>query len=228
MHGHPPAKDEIIAKDLDLRHTVESAEPLTFHAEYDFGCGVIEYTAGNNVINARFDGNARECRVKLRSLDIGSAKRDFVKRFRLKDDMADIYSHIGTDEFMNKAIKEYIGMRVTRNDPWETTLCFIISQYNNVKRIRLIVRNFVREFGEDILDDEGNVLAKGFPTSERLMQFTDKDFREAGAGFRAKYIVKAAEFCTDNLDLYKLQNRNYDRLKGSLIEIAGVGDKVAV
>ena len=214
-------------RDFDIRHTIESAQPLTFYADYNFGDGIIEYPSGKNWIKAIVLGTSKASQVRLISSNLDEAKKDFAKRFRLKDDMQKIYSEIGTDKFMKSAIENYHGMRVTLNDPWETTLCFIMSQYNNVKRIRLIIRNFVAEFGTEILDEEGRVIGKSFPTSKDLTNFKETDFKRCGAGFRAKYITKAAEYCTNNLDLYELNGKSYDKIMESLMGIHGVGEKVA-
>lgn len=214
-------------RDFDMRHTIESAQPLTFYADFDFNKKSIAYVTGNILIKAKYNGNSTSSTVKLDSKNVSFAKKDFVKRFRLKDDMKRIYEHISTDDFMASSIKNYHGMRVTLSDPWETTLCFIISQYNNVKRIRLITKRFINEFGGEILDGEGKVIAKSFPTSIDLVNFAEKDFVRCGAGFRAKYIAKAADYCANNLDLYKLQNKGYDKVKEELMRVSGVGDKVA-
>lgn len=227
MNYYAFTSEGLAIKDFDMKHTVESAQPLTFHADYNFTKGSIDYISGKQLIKVSFKRTKKDCAVGLNTNNIAFAKKDFVKRFRLNDDMNDIYSNISTDEFMASAIEKYHGMRVTLNDPWETALCFIISQYNNVKRIRLIVKKFITEFGENITDEQGNVVAKSFPTSNELLKFNEKDFRKCGAGFRAKYIEKAVDYCTNNLDLYKLQNKSYDKIKGELMEISGVGDKVA-
>jgi len=214
-------------KDFSIKHTVESAQPLTFYADYDLDNGLIEYPSGRNFVKVAAKAKGTRTSVMLKSSNMAAAKRDFAGRFGLKDDMDEIYSRIDTDSFVHEAIERYHGMRVTVNDPWETTLCFIISQYNNVKRIRLIVKNFVKAFGTDIYDQNGKVIGRSFPTSEELMGFGESDFRKQGAGFRAKYIASAAEYCTNSLDLYKLSAKNYDNLKEELMEIDGVGDKVA-
>lgn len=214
-------------RDFDIKHTIESAQPLTFYADYDFGDGTLQYPNGKDLVKAIILGNSNNVQVKLDSKNINSAKREFVSRFALKDDMEDIYKHIDTDKFVHLSIEKYRGMRITLNDPWETTLCFIMSQYNNIKRIRLIVKNFVSAFGTDIVDDDSRIIGRSFPTSAELLQFPESDFRACGAGFRAKYIKKAAEYCTNNLDLYKLRSKNYDELKEALMTITGVGDKVA-
>ena len=66
-----------------------------------------------------------------------------------------------------------------------------------------------------------------FPTSEELMGASEAQLRGIGLGFRAKYIKHAAEYCTNNIDLDRLGRKDYGLLKDSLMEINGVGDKVA-
>lgn len=212
-------------RNLDLRHTIESAQPLTFYADYDFSSNTIKYASGERLVRCTFKGTERSCTVSF-DTDSAFSRRDFSRRFRLGDNINDIYSKISTDDFIISAISKYHGMRVTLNDPWETTLCFLMSQYNNVKRIRLIVRNIIEKFGNEITED-GIVVAKGFPTSEELMKFTEKDFRRCGAGFRARYLKEAVEYCTDNMNLYKLRGKGYCKVKEELMSISGVGEKVA-
>ena len=213
--------------DLDIKSTVESAQPITFLADYDFENGTLAYVSAGRLIKCRFRGNGKICRVGIECKDAAFARKDFIGRFRLKDDMEDIYSNIATDSFITSSIKHYRGMRLTLNDPWETTFCFIVSQYNNIKRIRRIVKRFMNEFGHDVFDENNNIIAKGFPTSEELMQLSENDFRRCGVGFRARYIKEAVECCTYNIDLYSMRKRSYDRIKNELMEISGIGEKVA-
>ena len=210
---------------FDLRHTFESAQPLTFHADYSVNGNSLVYASGKSLIHISVppDGNS----INVASNNMDEAVNDVHRRFRLDDDMGYIYKKIDTDEHIGNSINRYRGMRLTVNDPWETTLCFIISQFNNVKRIRLIVRNIVGNYGRDVLDDNGKVVAKSFPNSEDLVGGPVKEIFACGTGFRAKYIAHAAEYCTNNLDLYKLNPNNYERLKEELMEIDGVGEKVA-
>ena len=56
-----------------------------------------------------------------------------------------MYGAINTDQFMAKAIAEFYGMRITKNEPWEATLCFVMSQFNNIKRIRRIMLNLINK-----------------------------------------------------------------------------------
>lgn len=208
---------------FDLRHTFESAQPITFYADYSEHGNSLIYPSGKNLIHISSDGKS----INVASNNILEAVNDVYRRFRLDDDMASIYKRINTDEHIANAIRKYKGMRLTVNDPWETTLCFIISQFNNVKRIRLIVKRIIENYGSDITDESGKVVAKSFPKSEELAGVPEKELFACGTGFRAKYIAHAAEYCTNNLDLYKLNPDDYGKLKEELMEIQGVGDKVA-
>ncbi|MFI5412447.1 MAG: DNA-3-methyladenine glycosylase family protein [Candidatus Micrarchaeales archaeon] len=211
---------------FDLKHTFESAQPLTFHADYDERINSILYTSGKSIINMGQAGTSKNPNLVVVSDDIKFAISDVTKRFRLKDNMRQVYKEINTDKFMARAIKDYEGMRLTLNDPWETTVCYIISQFNNVKRIRGIIRSMINKFGTDVYKN-GSFVTKSFPSSETLMNASIKELMSCGTGFRGKYIKSAAEYCTNNLDLYKLNPNNYDNLKEKLMEIDGVGDKVA-
>ncbi len=179
------------------------------------------------MINVGYLGNSRKGKLHITSNDISSAERDAKKRFRLSDDMPKIYRKIGTDRFMKESIKKYEGMRLTLNDPWETTVVFILSQFNNVKRIRLITKNIIQRFGREIKDDSGNAIAKSFPESYDLIGATEKDFRDLGSGFRAKYLKDLADYCTNNIDLNKLHSKKYEEQKETIMSIKGVGEKVA-
>ena len=223
--------DEIFASrikvaDFSLKHTFESAQPLTFYGYYNNASNTLTYADGQHMLNVGFEGNADGGHIVVASR-YANAIEDVKKRFRLEDDIKDMYASVSTDAFMRKAIVRYRGMRVTLNDPWETTLCFIISQFNNVKRIRGIVLNLIKAFGSDIKDDNDRIIGRSFPKSADLLKVTESDFKKIGAGFRARYLAGAAEYCTYNLDLYKLNPDDYGGLKSELTGIKGVGDKVA-
>ncbi len=217
---------QITTTHFDLRHTFESANPLTFFGDYNHGERTLTYPAGRTLVKVRFFGDSRKGKLIITGGNAG-LKKEVIARLRLNDDMEKIYAIIATDSFMEHAIKKYDGMHVTLNNPWETTVCFIISQYNNVKRIRKITKSIVERFGQDILDDNGNVVAKSFPTTADLAEVTIKEFMECGAGFRARYLKEAAEYCSSSMDLDKIGRHDYDSLKEELMEIKGVGDKVA-
>ena len=210
---------------FSLLHTVGSAQPLTFFGDYSNDS--VQYPAGCNYMKVQHTGAAEQGELVAKCADRNFAKKELWRRFRLNDNMQYIYKKINTDRHLDASIRRYSGMRLTLNEPWETTVCFIISQFNNVKRIRLIVKNLIRRYGTDIVDENGSVVGKSFPSSVDLMGATKKELLECGTGFRAKYIMHAADYCTNNINLDRLNPHDYDRLKETLMEIDGVGVKVA-
>jgi len=219
---------EIKVDRFDIRHTVESAQPLAFFGDMKKDGKGVTYSYKDSLIEAEQKSNVLKY-SSYGSVCCSELKREIETRFRLCDDMSGVYKKIGTDQFMKEAIKKYYGMRITKNDPWETTLCFLISQFNNVKRIRGIVKRLVVAYGEERAFSTGNVELKfnSFPTPEELAKRSAKDLMVHGAGFRAKYIESVAHACSESFDLQKLYKKKYCDAKEELMELDGVGDKVA-
>jgi len=219
---------KIKVSDFDLKYTVESAQPLTFLADILNEGRHIGYVSGSSHINVKQEGDVLRY-GSIPSLGGLKLKKEIEKRFALKEDMQKIYESIATDKFLADSIERYPGMRVTENDPWETTVCFVISQFNNVKRIRLIVRKLIDTYGERTTVEVGgkSFVIKSFPTPQVLAQESVKDLMKCGTGFRGKYIKGVAEACSDSFDLYKLYNKKYHMAKEELMTLPGIGDKVA-
>ncbi len=203
-------------KDFNLKYSYESGQPLSFYA--DFLNNKLKYIVNNNIIIAEQKNN----NIILESNNIVFAKQEFISRFRLKDNMEKIYKEISTDAFLIDSIKKYRGLRITLNDPWETLVVFIISQNNNIKGIRNSTRRLINMFGI-----ETDFKTKTFPTIEDLLNVKEEDFKKCGIGFRARYLKNAVEQCSNNIDLYKLKNKNYETIREELLEIIGVGNKIS-
>lgn len=209
---------------FDIKDSIESGQPLAFHAEYgQMGNSfALSYSTSKGAIDAVLAG--RELSYSWQGdYTSRSAKEELERRFRIKDNMPSIYKKISTDEFMESAISAYNGMRLTQNDPWETTLCFILSQFNNIKRIRGSVKMLISTYGTELEESE----KKRFPSAEQIKGATIEELMRHGAGFRAKYIKHAAKFCSESLDLSSLYRKDYGDAKEAIMEIEGVGDKVA-
>ena len=209
---------------FDMKNSIESGQPLAFHAEYSNKGKSFDttYSTSKGVITTRLNGKKLSYSWQG-EYTATSARMEITRRFRINDNMQSIYEKICTDDFMKSAISAYNGMRVTQNDPWETTLSFILSQFNNIKRIRNSVKMLINSYGTPV---EGSD-AKLFPSAEQIREASIKDLMRHGAGFRAKYIKHAAEFCSDNLDMNSLYKMDYGDAKEAIMEINGVGDKVA-
>ncbi len=202
-------------KNFNLKYSYESGQPLSFYA--DFSNDKLTYVKNNHIINAEQSKN----KIILNSDNIDFAKHEFISRFRLNDNMLKIYKEISTDKFMADSINRYNGLRVTLNDPWETLVVFIISQNNNIKRIRTSTIKLIEQFGHNAK------FGKSFPSIQDFINADESDFKKAGLGFRSRYMMHAIDYCINNIDLYALKSKTYDEIKQELLEIKGVGNKIA-
>ena len=78
------------------------------------------------------------------------------------------------DSYLQAAVQTGSGLRILRQDVWETVICFIISQQNNIPRITKCVENLCALFGEQKVNARGETYY-AFPTAERLAQCTPDD-----------------------------------------------------
>lgn len=137
-----------------------------------------------------------------------------------------IEDKLWNDEKLRPCIEKGRGIRILRQDLWETIVSFIISANNNIPRIKKIISALCENFGERI-EFDGKVFF-GFPPPDVLATLTLEDLAPIRAGFRDKYILDAAKRVSSgeiNLDDVKKMSDN--DAKASLMKIKGVGSKVA-
>ena len=164
------------------------------------------------------------------------------------------YEQIRTDivsrtdsEWLKSAAECAKGIVILRQEPWETLFSFIISQNNNIPRIRKIIRNICSQYGENLAIKSGIdycPLAKcespreeickscgacySFPTASDVLA-NPEGLLPSHPGFRYKYLIDAAErVASGEIDLEDISNhKSYEHTVESLKKIKGVGDKVA-
>jgi len=133
---------------------------------------------------------------------------------------------IDVDPYIHSAIEKYRGLRLLRQDPWETLVSFIISANNNIPRIKGLVEKLSTRFGEPQEFQERVYYT--FPEPGALLDAGEKALRELGVGFRASYIINAARFVTENPDWEEIvRSSGADEGREYLKRIKGVGDKIA-
>ncbi len=146
--------------------------------------------------------------------------------FSLDVDLAEVYSALSRDRGLREALDRYRGMRVLRQDPWETTLSFLCAQNSNVLRITRNVEDMCRSFGRPI--SLSGHTRHTYPTPEALAGAGEGALRDLGLGYRARYIASAAErVARGEIDLAALRDASYDDALDALMTLDGVGDKVA-
>ena len=182
--------------------------------------------------NGIWHGVAFNKYLKLQKLSDGTvvlyntSKDDFEGIWRhyfdLDRDYNEIITAISEDETLKKASEYAHGIRVLNQEPWETLCSCIISQNNNIKRIKGIISRLCENFGES---KDGYYT---FPTAEKIAGLTLDDLSVLRSGFRAKYILDAAnKVASGEVRLENLKNAPTDGARDELMKIKGVGPKVA-
>ena len=143
--------------------------------------------------------------------------------FDLKRDYSLLCDRFCADKWLKKAVSAYPGIRVLHQEPWETLCSFIISQNNNIPRIKGIIGRLCCSFGDDLGDGDFT-----FPSAETIAQKGAEDLTVLRAGFRVKYILDAAKkVAGGEIDLAQIENDDIDKARLELQKISGVGPKVA-
>ncbi len=149
-------------------------------------------------------------------------------------------------QWMKRAAECARGIAILRQDPWETLFSFIVSQNNNIPRIRKILFAICRAYGENIAAPlgtcplskhekcpsdsacEGCGVCYTFPSPESILANPEK-MLPSKPGFRYKYLLSAARAVAEGeINLADIaEHKSYEYTLGELKKIKGVGDKVA-
>ncbi|MBQ8004858.1 MAG: DNA-3-methyladenine glycosylase 2 family protein, partial [Clostridia bacterium] len=136
-------------------------------------------------------------------------------------------------EYMKNVMLRGEGIRILRQDRWEALCSFIISQNNNIPRIKRIIKALSERCGERIyaknMREHGASEAEySFPNPEAVLALGEEGLRALKVGFRASYIIDAAEkVCLGELDLDRVSLLKTADCINALLCIKGVGVKVA-
>ena len=158
-------------------------------------------------------------------LGVGREEFDSVWRgfFDVDTDYSVVNACLARDEQVADALNYARGIRILRQDKWETLCSFIISQNNNIPRIKKIVSALCANFGDRISENE-----YAFPSAKAVAPAGEEGLAVIRSGFRAKYIIDAAvRVANGDIDLAAVENMDYDAAKQYLMRIKGVGNKVA-
>ena len=143
--------------------------------------------------------------------------------FDFDKDYVKICEKLKEDELIRPTVDEYYGIRILNQDSWEALFSFVISQQNNIKRIKGIIARLCEAYGERL--ENGWYT---FPSAERLAKLSVEDFEKLGTGYRAKYLERLAKsVASGELCLEKIKSMPLDEARKSLLNIYGVGVKVA-
>ena len=213
-----------------LRHIFDCGQCFRFVCEED---GSYSGVFRRSFINVSLQEQGNIMKVK-RILGEGIDGEELYRFFDLESSYERIKEKFkAKDEVMKKAILKGEGIRILRQDFFETLITFIISQNNNISRIRKNIESICAAYGSEVEAGSG---IYAFPTAEELAGAKEKDLKALKLGYRAGYIVKSVEHYIKKKDriqrcIEKLakeyEKQEEENLFNELMKFPGVGAKVA-
>jgi N-glycosylase/DNA lyase len=156
-------------------------------------------------------------------LEFDGVSARFVKQFfGLDEDYGAIKRALQRDKAVALAMRKYHGLRIIQQDPWECTVAFLCSQFSNIKKIRGNLECIAQKFGKPVV-----FMGREFFTFPNLGEINDAvKLKQCAVGFRAKYII-SVNGCVSDAWFAKLRTLRYEKAKEKLMDLPGIGEKVA-
>ncbi|WP_432662814.1 DNA glycosylase [Wukongibacter baidiensis] len=208
-------------KDFELPHIFECGQCFRWNKQED---GSYTGVALGRVINLKKEDN---------NVYIDNTTRDefmniWHNYFDLARNYGEIKERLGKlDETMKTSVEFGYGIRILKQDEWETLVSFIVSANNRIPMIKRAIEALSENYGEFIGEYKGKKYFS-FPKPEVLNNLNIEDIQFSGIGFRAKYILSAAKLvATKEIDIYNLKGVDTDEAREQLILFPGIGPKVS-
>lgn len=210
---------EIIIKndDFKLKDTFDCGQCFRWDEEED---GSFIGVAGNRC--ARL--SERDGDIIIKSSQDND--EDFWKSYLdIERDYGEIKRKVSVNDVMREAVSYGGGIRILRQEFFETLISFIISQRSSIPKIKSTVKKMSERYGERI-EFEGKEYYS-FPSCEALASLSEEDFRSLGTGYRAPYLLRAAQAVhSGDISEKELLSLPTPEARKRLISMYGVGDKV--
>ena len=205
-------KEIISLDDFDLDETLDCGQAFRFEKQDD---GSYKGFAKDKFLHIS--------KIKNGYLIEGDGSKEFwLDYFDYKTDYNKLKKSYSKDKTLKSACAYAGGIRLLKQDAFESLISFIISQNNNIPRIKGIISRLCENFGKKTKN------GYAFPTVKDLSGVSEEDLSVLRAGFRTKYIVDAVKKVeSKEIDLEKVSKMPLDEARQSLMSIKGVGPKVA-
>lgn len=157
-------------------------------------------------------------------------KEKLIYYFNLDMNYTDEISKLDLDDYAKRAYECGKGIHILRQNLFETMVTFLMSQFNSMHNIRLIVEKLSARYGNKLvekwIDDE--IVRYTFPTLEQLSKCSYDDFMNCSIGLRTNYLISMINYLNGNYNILNyLKNCNYNNAIFALKKFDGIGDKVA-
>jgi len=200
-----------IHSQINIRETINSGQIFLWE-NYRDTWFVID---GHDIIMAK--------QTPFKTMTFSKKSKNF---FREDDNYEKILKNITNDKIVKNAIKHYPGLRVTRQDPFQCCISFIISANSNIPKIRMGLQKLCRKFGTRVMFQKKEFFL--FPRPKMLAKATLQDLQECKLGYRSKYVLDTSRtIASGEIDFDELKKADYQEAKELLLKLPGIGDKVA-
>ncbi|MCM1132832.1 MAG: DNA-3-methyladenine glycosylase 2 family protein [Ruminococcus flavefaciens] len=202
----------VCAKDFNLDETLDCGQAFRWKKiDGDYKCTYTGFYLNNKLTVSQISGDE--------FIFHNTSEKDFLEKwvdyFDFNTDYGELKRYFSEDETLAKACGFAGGIRLLRQDSWECLISFIISQNNNIPRIKGIIDRLCSKYG-------------GFPMPADIAGATPDSIASLRSGFRAKYICDAVEcVASGKINLDEIAEMPIDKARKALKTVKGVGEKVA-
>lgn len=205
---------------FNLKYTLECGQCFRWNKiDEEYYIGVIK----DRVIKIKQKGN----KLYVSSDNMNNLENVIYEYFDFNTNYINIEKRISKiDENVNNAVKNTSGIHILNQDFFETLISYIISANNNIPRISKSVNLISQKYGKKIIFENEEYYL--FPTPNELKDVSEEDFKKCGVGFRARYLKHAVQdILNEKIDIKSINETSTEILKSKLLNIMGVGPKVA-
>lgn len=219
------------AEGLDIKKIAESGQVFRLNeigrAGEDAKEREFELIAKNKILRIRevfYDNEG----IRHGMYELSSTKQEYESIWKEYFDMETdyrIYEEMvpREDIFLREASKFSRGMKILKQDKWETLISFIISQRKNIPAIKLCVERLSKMFGKEL--EKGKY---AFPAPEEILRGGYEKLRNCSLGYRTSYVYETAKAVYEGkINLDALDELGDEELLKALAGLKGVGVKVA-
>lgn len=191
-------------KDTDLTHIFECGQVFRWRPVE----GGYRGAAGDKAAYVSFNDG-------VLTIDATGGNETFWRNyFDLDTDYGAIKHALAESEPRIRAATDYgRGIRILNQDLYETIISFIISQNNNIPRIRKNIESLCDRYGSRINADFAS-----FPSPSVLAGAKESDLATLKLGYRSKYIIESSR---------QYLEEGPPKTKDELLRFCGIGPKVA-
>ena len=213
-------KIEIDKLVFDIGQTLDCGQCFRFSlAQYDDDTTIFTGIVGDKFLKVSQDKSG----VVFHDTTPQDLSEIWHKYFDLDTDYEAIKQGFMSDDAVKTSIEYAGGIRILSQPSFEALISFIISQNNNIPRIKNSINKFCERFGEKITNEHYS-----FPTVENLLTVKKEDLQGLSLGYRDDYIVDCIQkISTGELILEEVCTLDIEQARVKLRTIKGVGPKVA-